>query len=513
MGAPETGQAWPVFSLLKFAYYIYIWYNIIKSERETVQTVRGVMIINHVEDKARKTFVLDTSVLVSSPYAINAFDEHNVVIPMCVLQSMRAKMGDYTGDVRANATEVFKLIDTIAQGEAGSLRSGIQLGNGGTLRIDGESGSQTICDVAKSCNGIVVSRDPAIRILAKCAGVAAEDYRAEAIENPLTGGYTGRCKLHVSHEEMMTFAKDDGLRPRPDSQWYATTAEDAPLPANYSLTANEFVTLVDSSNPTSTMIGRWDKKEGKIVPLRFYSKKYPVCGVQARNIGQSFALEALMAPASIAPLVILQGPAGTAKTFLSMAAALEQSYYGTNYRRVLATRSNTEMDKTLGYLKGDEVQKLTPLLRPIFDNVENLHKMSQRKGKKDDDAYGDPVQELLACGAVTIQSMGYMRGRSIADTYIIIDEAQNMSLTQVLSMITRAGEGSKIVLLGDPDQIDSQFLDKKNNGLVFAAEKMKGSELCWQLSFLESECTRSPLAKEAIRRLTPKGAVNIGRDI
>lgn len=134
------------------------------------------------------------------------------------------------------------------------------------------------------------------------------------------------------------------------------------------------------------------------------------------------------------------------------------------------------------------------------------HKTEKKRGKKDGVQYEDPARFLLDSGVVSLQSMGYMRGRSITDTYIVIDEAQNMSLTQVLSMITRAGEGSKIILLGDPDQIDNQYLDRKNNGLVFEAEKMRGSPLCWQLRFSEKECTRSPLAREAIARLTPKGA-------
>lgn len=462
------------------------------------------------KDTSRKTYVLDTSVLLNSPYAINAFDEHEVVIPMCVLQELRAKANGGSGEARANAAEVFRILDVLSQSNGGSLKSGIHRSNDGVVRIgDGQAGV-TIFDEARSCSGIIVSREPAIRVMANCMDIPAEDYKAEIVVR--NGGYAGRCRIYVTHDEMTEFAETGMLRR--SAGWYATSMDGTVLSEEYALTANEFIVLVDSAHPDgATMLGRWSEEKKCIVPLQYYSKDRQVYGVQTRNVGQIFAFEALLAPVEVAPLVILKGPAGTAKTFLSMAAALEQSYNNDLYRRVLATRSNTEMDKTLGYLKGDEVQKLSPLLRPIFDNIENLHKTDKKKGKKDGVPYEDPAKELVQSGVVSIQSMGYMRGRSITDTYIIIDEAQNMSLTQVLSMITRAGEGSKIVLLGDPDQIDNPFLDRQNNGLVFASEKMKGSPLCWQLSFTEEECTRSPLAKEAIRRLTPKGTPITAKDI
>lgn len=394
------------------------------------------------------------------------------------------------------------------QTTGGSFKNGIHLSNGGIIRIDEGQPGTTVFDVARSCSGTIVSREPAIRVMANCIGIPAEDYKAEiAVHN---GGYAGRCCIYVTHDEMQVFA-DTGILQR-SKGWYATSMDGTLLSEDYSLTANEFVVLVNSGHPDGpTMLGRWSEEKNGVVSLQYYSKERQVYGVQTRNVGQVFAFEALLAPVEVAPLVILKGPAGTAKTFLSMAAALEQTYNNNLYRRVLATRSNTEMDKTLGYLKGDELQKLSPLLRPIFDNIENLHK-TEKKGKKDGVPYEDPAKELVQAGVVSIQSMGYMRGRSIADTYIVVDEAQNMSLTQVLSMITRAGEGSKIVLLGDLDQIDNPFLDRQNNGLTFASEKMKGSPLCWQLSFTEDECTRSPLAKDAIRRLTPKGTPVITKE-
>lgn len=456
-----------------------------------------------------KTYVLDSSVLLNSPYAVNAFDEHTVLIPYSVVRELQGYANTGTGEVRASAAEALRILDSFAQ-KSESLRSGVRLPGGGLLKVGADIPGRTICEEAKEVQGTVVSRSPAIRVMANCSGISAEDYKAEAATGDIESIYNGRCRVYVTADEMDRFAKQQYLSRPAGEGWYATTENGVLLSEHYELTANEFVVLVNSGNVNGgTLLGRWDSVRKAIVPMSFYDKKAPVYGAQAKNVGQQFALEALMAPVSVAPLVILMGPAGTAKTFLSMAAGLAQTCDEHIYRRVLATRSNTEMDKTLGYLKGDEEQKLAPLMRPIFDNVENLHATDKKKGKKDGVPYEDVGRELLASGAVSLQSMGYMRGRSIKDTYIIVDEAQNMSLTQVLSMITRAGEGSKIVLLGDPDQIDNQFLDRRNNGLVFAAEKMRGSPLCWQLRFSESECTRSALAREAISRLTPKGAQNL----
>lgn len=216
-----------------------------------------------------------------------------------------------------------------------------------------------------------------------------------------------------------------------------------------------------------------------------------------------FALDALMNPD--APLVILQGPAGTAKTFLSTAAALEQTITKNTYRKILITRPNAKMDADVGYLKGDEQQKVLPTLRGLLDNVEILISQADRNKKKEGMSSGSIIDHFLDNGVIDPQAMAYMRGRSICRQFMIVDEMQNSTVNQVLSIITRVGEESKIVLLGDPNQIDNPYLDRNSNGLVYAAERMKDSPLCWQIAFHEGESTRSPLARDAIERLTPKG--------
>lgn len=293
---------------------------------------------------------------------------------------------------------------------------------------------------------------------------------------------------------MAEFVQNKELTLNPNEPYYATDPANNLAVAGYKLTANEYVTLINSCDPeSSTLLGRFDGK--KIVPLYHCPRNRLIFGVKPRNAAQMFALDALMNPDI--PIVILKGPAGTAKTFLSMAAALEQTLETHQYRRILATRPNTKMDNDVGYLKGDEKDKVLPTIRGLLDNVDNL--------MPGDEPGGSALDELMSRGVIDAQAMAYMRGRSITRQFVIVDEMQNATPTQALSLITRIGDESKIVLLGDPDQIDNPFLDRRSNGLVYASAGMQGSKLCCQLTFTEKESTRSELAKEALIRLKPKG--------
>ena len=223
-------------------------------------------------------------------------------------------------------------------------------------------------------------------------------------------------------------------------------------------------------------------------------------------------------------LTILIGDAGTAKTFLSIACGLEQTVgneENKKYRSILVVRPNIKFDDTVGFLKGSEAQKINPLIRPIMDNLDQLTAIkgdeydvgSKKKGKSfaQDDSIDKIVapnsyaQYLFDAGKIEAQAMEYMRGRSIRDRYLIIDEAQNMTPLQAFGIISRAGEGTKIILTGDPNQVDNPLLDSRTNGLTYAANSMKGSKVCTQITFAESECERSELAKEAIKRMKIKG--------
>ena len=210
-----------------------------------------------------------------------------------------------------------------------------------------------------------------------------------------------------------------------------------------------------------------------------------------------------MTGAAEAPLVIVKGMAGTAKTFYSLAvglhAMLEQDQ--PPYRRILISRPNVHFDDDIGFLPGDEGEKIAPLLRPVIDNLELLVDQNEDERFADEVSLSGKVEELFDRDIVSAQALNFIRGRSVAKTYLIIDEAQNLTPRQAKGIITRAGIGTKIILLGDPNQIDNPLLDERTNGLSYASEHMKGSPLCFQVSLTAEECERSALATDAVRRL------------
>lgn len=455
-------------------------------------------LLDMTNDIEKKTYVLDTSVLIDAPYAIFAFDENTVIIPDIVNKEMQALAAHSSGETRSNARDFGQLMDSLIR-NGGSLTEGVPLGNGGLLMVKGDTTLSVVDTVVRSPdlrNAIVVTRNPFQRVAANTAGVRAEEFKSEAVIPDSGSNYSGRCKLYVASREMQLFAETGELTFAELKEYYAASTGNRALSDHYTPSENENIILANADRPdAATQLGTFIS--GKIRKLMFYDGKGTVFGAKPRNVGQHFMLNALLAPAEVLPLVIGIGPAGTGKTFLSVAAALAQTYEcdrDKSYKRILITRPNAKMDDDIGYLKGSESEKITPLLRGFFDNVENL--MPEGEGT---------VEELMGRKVIEAQALAYMRSRSIAKQFVIVDEAQNLTPTQVLSIITRIGNDSKLVLLGDPDQIDHPHLDRHTNGLVYAAERMKGSRICSQITFNDTECTRSPLAAEAIARLTPKG--------
>lgn len=210
-----------------------------------------------------------------------------------------------------------------------------------------------------------------------------------------------------------------------------------------------------------------------------------------------------MQPARRAPLVIVKGVAGTAKTFYSLAVGLEKllEHPTGEYRKVLVTRPNAQFDSEIGFLPGGEQEKISPLMRPVIDNLEQLLDSDEAERYRDEVQLKDRIEEIFQRGIIQTEAMNFIRGRSFVNTYLIVDEAQNLTPKQIKGIITRAGAGTKIVLLGDPEQIDCSFLDERTNGLSYAAARMKGSPLCWQLTMDPGECERSALAMDAAARL------------
>ena len=248
------------------------------------------------------------------------------------------------------------------------------------------------------------------------------------------------------------------------------------------------------------MLGRF--REGKVTALRFGGVR--PFGVKPRSVGQQFLQEALLLPVEEAPLAIIQGPAGTAKTFYALAAGLEQvlEVEERRYRKILVCRPNAQFDADIGFLPGSEQEKISPLMRPIVDNLEILLDLEgKKKDRRSEEELRGRIDYLFDTGIITAEAMNFMRGRSITDTWLIIDEAQNLTPRQVKGIITRVGKGTKVVLLGDPAQIDHPLLDTRSNGLTYASARMKGSPLCVQLTMLPDECERSSLALDAAMRM------------
>ena len=443
----------------------------------------------------RKTFVLDTSVLADYPHAIYAFDDNDVCIADATLEELDnlKTRGNETG---ANARAAIRIIESLRQD--GDLLEGLLLPGGGRLMVElnhktaplPESWDDTKPDnrIIRVCAGLsrqregvyLVSNDVGLRIKAGALGVKAQEYRAGQIIPKIGEQYTGRATLQVTREAIDAFYLNKEIG--------AQVLQD--LAQGTALQENQFVLLKAAEGENNSALGRVE--EGRLVALQHAGER--MYGVNPKNCGQRFIQEALLMSCARVPLVILKGAAGTAKTFFAVAAGLWQIERQSNYSHILAVRPNIKFDEEIGFLKGTEEEKIAPLMRPIVDNIQALFP-------------GDPMkpEKLEQYGTIVYQAMAFMRGRSITDTWIIVDEAQNMTPTQAFGIISRAGANTKIVLAGDPTQIDNPYLDATNNGLVYAAEKMKHSPLCWQVTLEDSECDRSPLAREAVRLMRLKG--------
>lgn len=457
----------------------------------------------------KKTYVLDTNVLIQAPYALHCFEEHTVVLPLVVLEELDG-LKKAEGERGANARTAIRMLEELRL--SGDLFEGTRLPEGGLLRIEKnfvhvELPPDLPEDKADNrilmvCRGlaeqkpqeqvILVTKDLVLRIKADILGIRAEDFTTEQVSAD-DALYTGRTEVYLPEELAKEFKKN-GV---PAEAVYETDENGErrqPI-----LTENEFLVLKLDQSSKKTLLGRVEGK--RIVPL-VYKKSRPY-GVSPRNVGQYFMQEALMTGADRAPLVIIKGMAGTAKTFYSLAVGLEKLYNNPDgeYRRIIISRPNAQFDEDIGFLPGDEQEKIAPLMRPVIDNLEQLLDSDEGRRYENEFLLGDKVSEIFERGLIQTEALNFIRGRSIVKTYLIIDEAQNMTPNQVKGIITRAGRGTKIVLLGDPQQIDRPFLNERTNGLSYAAKYMKGSPLCWQISLSAQECERSELAMDAVNRL------------
>ena len=461
-----------------------------------------------------KTYVIDTNVLIQAPYALHRFEENQVILPVVVLEELdHLKKAD--GEKGANARTAIRILENLRQ--KGDLLLGVALENGGSLRVEknfvdvelppdlpDEKMDNRILKVclglkrqAEEASGqeqavVLVTKDILLRIKAQIIGIRAEDFAAEQVSGR-EEQYTGRAEAYVPEEQLKDFKKK-GI---PAQALYQV--DEAGNTSQVFLEENQFVVLKGDQSAKKTLLGRM--QGGRVVPLTY--KKSKPYGVSPRNAGQYFLQEALMQPASQAPLVIVKGAAGTAKTFYALAVGLEKVLNNPTgeYRRIMVSRPNAQFDADIGFLPGDEQEKISPLMRPVIDNLEQLVDSDDETRYEDERELKGKIDEIFDRGLIQAEALNFIRGRSIVKTYLMIDEAQNMTPGQVKGIITRAGEGTKIILLGDPGQIDRPFLDERTNGLSYAAEHMKGSPLCWQITMNGKECERSALAMDGGKRL------------
>ncbi|MFZ5988310.1 MAG: PhoH family protein [Bacillota bacterium] len=457
----------------------------------------------------KKTFVLDTNVLLQTPFALYSFGDNDIVLPEVVLEELDKFKKDNT-ELGANARHVARLLDELRSN--GNLNKGVKLENGGVLRVEMNFNSVKLPEswvdsnndnrILKVCKGLqekgenvfLVTKDVFVRIKADILGVIAQDFFAEQVP-VYDEQYRGRLDIYTTEQKLNEFYTKGSLNLEDIFCFNIDyTKKECP-----SLITNQFLLIHSSVNEKQTALGRFDGK--KIVPLTFLQER--PFGVTPRNAGQKFMQEALMMDADKAPLVIIKGPAGTAKTFYSLAVGLhkimiEQSKL---YRKILVCRPNVRLDEDIGFLPGTEQDKIAPFLRPVIDNLEVLIDNDENERYTSEKELKDKVDELFDRKIINTEAIAFIRGRSIVKQWVIIDEAQNLTPKQVKGIITRAGVGTKIILIGDPEQIDHPFLDIRTNGLCYASERMKGSNLCYQVTLTDEECERSDLAYESAKRM------------
>ena len=427
-----------------------------------------------------KLFVLDTNVILHDAQCLKAFEEHDVALPITVLEELdKFKKGH--GDINFQAREFLRNLDELAGDLLDS--AGATLGPGlGRVRvvlakkIDDrirevflrDDPDNRIVNAALTLGSenperptILVSKDTNIRLKAKALGLVAQDYIRGSLES-VDKLYKGIREVQASSDEIDLFYQNGEL-PETDD-----------LPAIEDPVPNENFILKSGSKSVLATYG--DGVFAKIEKTKCF-------GISPRNAEQSFALSALVDPA--VKLVTLVGKAGTGKTLLALAAALQTRK---EYRQILLARPIVPLsNKDIGYLPGDVQAKLDPYMQPLYDNLNVI-----RNQYSDCDGEGQKIQEMLENEKLVITPLAYIRGRSLQRIFFIVDEAQNLTPHEVKTIITRAGEGTKIIFTGDIRQIDHPYLDSRSNGLSYLIGRMVGQPLYSHITLERGE--RSPLA-------------------
>lgn len=424
---------------------------------------------------ATKTFVLDTNVLLHDPEAIGKFPRHNVVIPVTVLEELD-KMKRLPNDLGKNSRAIFRLLGSLHSLGKGNLHSGVTLENGSTVRIQLEIKTDYSNNFTLGINDnriimaayllqekgetvVFVSKDFAARIKAEAVGLLAQDY--QNLKYAYEAIYKGIQHIDTDKHDIDLFYKDGSIT----------------LP-HIEAHPNQYFIL--SSPENSSAVGKYDSQKGAIVSLL---KSVNLWGIKPRNVEQKCAIDLLLRDEI--KLVTLIGQAGTGKTLLALACGLRKVFDEGLYSKILVSRPVIPLGRDIGYLPGTKEEKLFNWMQPIYDNLEFLCASSGHEST-------ETLRWVTESKKIEMEAVTYIRGRSLPKMFIIVDEAQNLTPHEVKTIISRAGEGTKVILTGDPTQIDNPYLDKDSNGLTYTIGSFKDQKLYGHV-FLE-KTERSELA-------------------
>jgi PhoH-like ATPase len=431
-----------------------------------------------------KNFVLDTNVVLHDPRAIFGFADNVVNIPIVVIEEVDTFKKDAT-ELGRSARELSREVDQLRN--LGSLTEGVPLPGGGSLRVvltnrDLPRGYRIshqadnrimatalyVKETEPERPAILVTRDTNLRIRANALGIHAEDYDSE----------------HLSLDELYPGATEVDTDPGQVTQLFETGSIPLPMPVEGGRWfENQYVMVRDGK---ASALGRVRVEAGQIeLTYRF---RDGVSGIKPRNREQHFALDACLR--DDCQLVTLVGKAGTGKTLLALAAGLSKVVDEGRYHRLLVSRPVFPLGRDIGYLPGEIEKKLKPWMQPIHDNVELLMGLTSK-----DKRPNRGVNDLVARGVMEIEPLTYIRGRSIPNQFMIVDEAQNLTPHEAKTILTRAGDSTKIVFTGDPYQIDNPYVDSVSNGLIYLVERFKGASIAATVTLQKGE--RSPLAELA----------------
>jgi PhoH-like ATPase len=429
-----------------------------------------------------KNYILDTNVLLHDPNSLLNFAANHVLIPIEVIEEIDRFKREST-ELGQNARTVSRMLDGYRA--EGSLSEGVKLPNGGKLKVafqknghatNGFNGntvdnrilslSQAIQKAQPKNGTILVTKDINLRIKADALGLQAEDYENDRVF--IQDLYTGMIDMPVSPEKIAAFRANGELELNGGKQYFP----------------NEYCALTDETNPKHTALTKVDATGKKLIPI--IDCREGVWGIKPRNREQHYAFDALLDDR--VKLVTLMGKAGTGKTLMAMATGLKRTVLDREFRRLVVARPTISMGKELGFLPGSLEEKLAPWMQPIHDALEMLSDLNMGHDHR-------RSSDLMRSGSIVVEALSYIRGRSIANQFMIIDEAQNLTPLEVKTIVTRVGHGTKIVFTGDPYQIDNPYVDSSSNGFNYVVSRFRDQAIAAHIELQKGE--RSELAELA----------------